>query len=72
MKKTIKLEDLDCANCAAKLEKAVSEIAGVDRVAVSFMAQKMIIEAADDEMDGILKQIVKVAKKTVPDCSVLL
>lgn len=72
MKKTIKLEDLDCANCAAKLEKAVSEINGVTRATVSFMAQKMIIEADEDKMDGIVKEIVKIAKKTVPECSVLV
>lgn len=72
MKKTIKLEDLDCANCAAKLEKAVAGIDGVTRATVSFMAQKMIIEADDNKMDGIVKEIVKVAKKAVPECTVLV
>lgn len=72
MKKIIKLEDLDCANCAAKLERAIAEIEGVQRVSVSFMAQKMILEADEEKMEGILKQIVKIAKKAVPDCTVLL
>ena len=70
MKKSIKLEDLDCANCAAKLENAVAAIDGVQRVTVSFMAQKMIVEVPDDRFDDILKQVVKAAKKTVPDCTV--
>ena len=72
MKKSIKLEDLDCANCAAKLENAVAAIDGVQRVTVSFMAQKMILEAPDDRFDDILKQVVKTAKKTVPDCTVVV
>ena len=61
MKKSIKLEDLDCANCAAKLENAVAAIDGVQRVTVSFMAQKMILEAPDDRFDDVLKQVVKTA-----------
>ena len=72
MKKSIKLEDLDCANCAAKLENAVAAIDGVQRVTVSFMAQKMILEAPDDKFDDILKQVVKTAKKVVPEATVLL
>lgn len=71
MKKIIKLEDLDCANCAAKLERAVAEIDGIQKVTVSFMAQRMIIEADDGRIDAIMKEIVKTAKKTVPDCTVL-
>ena len=71
MKKSIRLEDLDCANCAAKLENAVAAIDGVQRVTVSFMAQKMILEAPDDRFDDIMKQVVKTAKKVVPDCTVV-
>ena len=72
MKKSIKLEDLDCANCAAKLENAVAAIDGVQRVTVSFMAQKMILEAPDDKFDDILKQVVKTAKKVVPEATVVI
>ena len=71
MKKTIKLEDLDCANCAAKLEKAIAGIDGVQRATVSFMAQKILLEADDDKFDDILKEIKKTAKKVVPDCTIL-
>lgn len=71
VKKTIKVEDLDCANCAAKLEKAISGINGVTRVSVSFMAQKILLEADDERFDDIVKEIKKTAKKVVPDCTVL-
>ncbi len=71
VKKTIKVEDLDCANCAAKLEKAISGIDGVTRVSVSFMAQKILLEADDERFDDIVKEIKKTAKKVVPDCTVL-
>ena len=72
MKKSIRLEDLDCANCAAKLENAVAAIDGVQRVTVSFMAQKMILEAPDDKFDDVLKQVVKTAKKVVPEATVVV
>lgn len=72
MKKTFKLEDLDCANCAAKLERAVAEIDGVTRASVSFIAQKMIIEADENDFDAVIKALSKVAKKAVPDCTVIL
>jgi copper chaperone CopZ len=67
MKKTIKLQDLDCANCAAKIENAISQIDGVDSVKVNFMAQKMIFEAADDKFDELLNQAKKVANKIEKD-----
>lgn len=72
MKKTFKLEDLDCPNCAAKLEKAVADIEGVTRVSVSFIAQKMIVEAEDDAFSSVMAQLPKVAKKAVPDCTVII
>ena len=72
MKKTFKIEDLDCANCAAKLEKAVSSIDGVTKASVSFIAQKMIIEADENDFDAIIKALPKAAKKAVPDCTVIL
>ena len=72
MKKTFKIEDLDCANCAAKLEKAIGEIDGVERASVSFIAQKMIIEADEKKFGDIIKAIPKAAKKAVPDCTVII
>lgn len=67
MKKTIKLQDLDCANCASKIENAVSKIEGVNEVKVNFMGQKMILDAPDDRFDAVLAEVKKVAKKIEPD-----
>lgn len=72
MKKVFKLEDLDCANCAAKMETAISKIDGVSSVNVSFMAQKMTIEADDSRFDAIMKEVIRVCKKVEPDCVILL
>ncbi len=72
MRKTIRMEDLDCANCAAKMEEAIRKIEGVSYVSISFMAQKMIIEADDHRFDDIMKQVVKAVKKVDRNCEVLL
>lgn len=72
MKKKFKLEDLDCANCAAKMEEAIKKIEGVSDANVSFMAQKMTIEAADDRFDAIMKEVVKICAKVEPDCRILM
>ena len=72
MKKKFKLQDLDCANCAAKMEEAINKIEGVESATVSFMAQKLSIEAAEENFDKIMKQVVKAVKKVEPDCEVVL
>lgn len=72
MKKVFKLEDLDCANCAAKMERAIAKIDGVTNANVSFMAQKLTIEADDAKFDEIMQQVVKVCKKVEPDCRIIL
>lgn len=68
MKKTYKLEDLDCANCAAKMETAIKKIRGVTNASVSFLTQKMTVETDGDSLDEIMKEAVKVCKKIEPDC----
>lgn len=72
MKKKFKLEDLDCANCAAKMEDAIKKISGVTDANVSFMAQKMTIEAEDDRFDEIMKEVAAVCAKVEPDCRILM
>ena len=71
MKKKFKLEDLDCANCAAKMENAIKKIDGVNDATVSFLAQKMTIDAVDEEFDDIMKEVVAVCAKVEPDCKIL-
>ncbi|MCM1524284.1 MAG: cation transporter [Ruminococcus sp.] len=72
MKKVFKLIDLDCANCAKKMEDAVNKIDGVESASVSFMSQKMTVNAPEDKFDDIMKQAVKVCKKIEPDCEIVL
>ncbi len=72
MKKTFKLIDLDCANCAAKMEAAIKKLDGVNDASVSFLSQKMTIDAEDDKFDEIVKQAVKVCKKVEPECEVVV
>ena len=72
MKKTFELEDLDCANCALKMQEAILKIPGVQNCEVSFIKQKMTLESDDADFDKILKQAVKTIAKVEPDCTVLL
>lgn len=72
MKKKFKLEDLDCANCAAKMEEAIKKISGVNDANVSFLAQKMTIDAQDDKFDEIMKEVARVCAKVEPDCRILM
>lgn len=72
MKKKFKLEDLDCANCAAKMEEGIKKIEGVKDANVSFLAQKMTIEAEDEKFDEIMKEVVAVCAKIEPDCKIMM
>ncbi len=67
MRKIIKLQDLDCANCAAKIESAIAKLDGVIDVKVNFMGQKMTLEASDEEFDDVLTQAQKAARKIESD-----
>ena len=71
MKKKFKLENLDCANCAAKMEAAIRKLPGVNDASVSFLAQKLTLDADDERFEEILDQAVKICKKVEPDCKIL-
>lgn len=71
MKKKFKLQDLDCANCAAKMEEAIKRIDGVESATVSFMTQRLTIEAPEECMDEIMEQVVAACKRVEPDCKIL-
>jgi copper chaperone CopZ len=72
MKKKFRLEDLDCANCAAKMEEAIKKINGVNDASVSFMTQKLSIDASDERFDEIMREVVNVCSKVEPDCKIIL
>lgn len=70
MRKTYILEDLDCANCAAKIEEAVGRLDGVSRSTVTLLTQKLVIEVEEDKAGAITKEIKKIVKKFEPDVEV--
>ena len=72
MKKRFKLLNLDCANCAAKMEDAIKKLDGVHDATVSFMTQKLTLDADDARFEEILQQAVKACKKVEPDCIIVL
>jgi len=72
MKKTFAMQDLDCANCAAKMEKAIGKIEGVRSVTVSFFAQKLILEGDDARWDEIVKEACEAVRRVDSDCRVIV
>lgn len=71
MKKKFKLVDLDCANCAAKMEGAIKKIDGVNDSTVSFLTQKLTLDAEDARFEAVLDEVVRVCKKVEPDCQIV-
>ena len=71
MKKVFRLEDLDCANCAAKMERAIAKLDGVQAVSVNFMAQRLTVEAADEQFAQVMDRVRKVCAKVEPDCKIV-
>lgn len=67
MKKVIKLQDLGCANCAAKIENEILKLDGVINAKVNFMMQKMTLEIVDEKFDEVFKEIRKITNKIEPD-----
>ena len=72
MRKSYPLIDLDCANCAQKMEDAIRKLDGVNNVTVSFITQKLTLDADEQRFDDIMKQVVKICKKVEPDCRIKL
>lgn len=70
MKKVFRLENLDCANCAAKMEAAIGKLEGVESVSVNFLLQKLTLEAEDASFDVILQKAEKIIKRIEPDCRI--
>ena len=72
MKKTFKMVDLECANCAAKMEAAIKKLEGVNNASVSFLTQKMTIDAEAARFDDIVQEAAKICRKVEPDCRVVI
>ena len=67
MKKTFKLNGLDCANCAAKIERAINAVDGVTSATVNFMTTKLVIEGDENRFDEIVNSAHAIIKKLEPD-----
>jgi copper chaperone CopZ len=68
MKKVFRLEGLDCANCASKIEKAISRLDGVRSASVSFLTTRLVIEADDDRMDVIAESSRDIVRRIGSGC----
>ena len=71
MKKVYRLEDLDCANCAAKMERAISKIEGVQSASVSFLMQRLAVGADEARFEEIMERVEKVCRRVEPDCRIV-
>ena len=71
MKKVYRLENLDCAHCADKVETAIAKLAGVTKVQISFLTQKLTLETDCDDQTAIVEEAKKICKKVEPDCRLL-
>ena len=73
MKKSFKLDEIDCANCARELQRAeLTQLEGVKSVSVNFMTQKLTLEAEDNEFDEVLDRVVEFTAEAEPDCEIIL
>ncbi|MGI6030175.1 MAG: heavy-metal-associated domain-containing protein [Eubacteriales bacterium] len=68
MKKTYRLQNLECAHCAAKMETAIGKLPGVEKAQIHFMTQKLVLEASEDALPSLEEQIRGVIRKIEPDC----
>ena len=72
MQKKFKLDEVDCANCAAKMETSIGRLNGVESVSINFFTQKMLLEINDDaDYDHLIKKVKKAVRRVDPDCEVL-
>ena len=72
MKKILKIEELDCAHCASKIESEILKLDGVNSASVSFLLQKITLDADESKLEAIIKKTVEIAKKIEPDCNIVL
>lgn len=71
MRKVFKLDEIDCAVCAGKLEDAIKGVDGVQDAKINFLTQKLTLEAADDAFDDVLEAVVKLTADIEPDCEII-
>lgn len=70
MKKVYKVCDLDCANCAMKMENCIKAIDGVNSASVSFMSQRIVLDVDESKSEQIEKEMVRRCRRVEPDCRI--
>ncbi len=70
MKSKFKVKGLDCANCAAELERAIQKLDGIESANISFMTQKMELEYDEKRKEEIIQNVKKVIKKEEPNVTI--
>lgn len=70
MKKIFNILNLDCANCAAKMEELASKVNGVNKVSFNFFTSKLTLDAQDELFENALDEIIKLCKKIEPDLEI--
>ena len=71
MKKVFRLEGLDCAHCAAKIEERVSKLEGVKSVVINFMTTKMTLESVDENIADVVEKVKKLINEVEPDVNMI-
>ena len=71
MKKSYRIQNLCCANCARKIEDNIKKIPGVIDAKILFMVQKLNLEVEDGRLDEVLSEARKIARKVEPDCEIV-
>ncbi len=71
MKKVFKLSEVDCANCAAKMQAEIEKLPGVNMASVNFLLQKLTIDADEERLEEILDEAAKICRKIEPDCEII-
>lgn len=71
MKRSFKLQDLDCANCASKMEEDISKLEGVNSATISFMTGKLTLDADDAAFEGALTRAQEICTRYEPDCVIV-
>lgn len=71
MKKVYRLKNLDCANCAAKMERAIAKLDGIESVTISFMTQRLTVELDESRLPQLVEQMAGCIEKVDPDCKMV-
>lgn len=72
MKKTFRLEDLDCAHCAARMEEKIKALDGLISAEVNFLAQQLVLEAEDAVFEKVVAEAAKICRRIEPDCRLII